>query len=433
MTNLPANPDFEQIRFQAKDILKAHRTKNSSCCKVLRNLVRFSDVSDSAILASEIKLQEVQFALAMEYGFETWRDLKEVVSSRASSSTATIQREGAKTWLAGVPALNCRNEAGCVPPGQTSVIAALSRCLETAGEKTSYELLMGLSSHAFRFQFDWCPSAPHAFCGFNTADPAVRAYGYSLTQHSTARPSHREDLDEPDELSPAFRAAMLSIEMGIPGLMDWEESSVLCGYERPEKGIAGLLGPGGKSIEKLPWSVGILNKESTTPQRRDSISWSLKTAIQNAHATTLSGFSFAENQVMTYPAGLAAWRKWIGELNEAPEGFDYKEAQLGNAWTYECLLDARRSAAVYLNGLISECAEAAQELAASAEHYRTVGDILEDGWAARNVWEEEPERWAAKETRHRQAATLQNAMNSEEKAVGALAAVVERLEGSASS
>jgi hypothetical protein len=432
MTALPSNPDFEQIRFQAKDILKAHRQENTSCCKVLRNLIRFSEVSDSEILASEIKLQEVQFALAMAYGFETWGDLKHVVSDRPSSSSATFRREGDKTWLTGMAPLNCRKESGCVSPGQTSVIAALSQCLETVGEKASYEMLMGLSTHAFRFQFDWCPSAPHAFCGFNTANPAVRAFGYSLTQHSTARPSHRDDLEEPEELSPALKAAMLSIEMGVPGLMDWEESYVLSGYTRPEKGVSGLLGPGGKTIEKLPWSVGILSRESSAPPLRESVLWSLKTAIQNAAATTLSGFSFDEQTTMTYPAGFSALSKWISELRETPDGFDFKEAQLGNAWTYDCLLDARRSAVVYLNTLASEYSEAAVELGKAAELYRIVSDTLEETWAARNAWQEDVELWKAEETRRRQADTLQRAMESEQDAVKALKAAVAKLESSPS-
>jgi hypothetical protein len=105
---------------------------------------------------------------------------------------------------------------------------------------------------------------------------------------------------------------------------------------------------------------------------------------------------------------------------------------LGNAWTYDCLLDARRSAVVYLNTLASEYSEAAVELGKAAELYRIVSDTLEETWAARNAWQEDVELWKAEETRRRQADTLQRAMESEQDAVKALRAAVAKLERSPS-
>ncbi len=58
------------------------------------------------------------------------------------------------------------------PKGANTVLASLASAQIAAGEDITYELLMGISSRAFRFRLCWCPSAPHSHCGFNTFEPA---------------------------------------------------------------------------------------------------------------------------------------------------------------------------------------------------------------------------------------------------------------------
>jgi type IV pilus assembly protein PilB len=82
---LPSKPSIEQLRNQAKDIHKAHKNGEHSCCAVLRNLHQFKDKPDEEILKTEVGLQEIQFALAMEYGFKNWNELK------ASAGTSGIE------------------------------------------------------------------------------------------------------------------------------------------------------------------------------------------------------------------------------------------------------------------------------------------------------------------------------------------------------
>ena len=76
-TSLPANPSLRHLKVEAKHILQAYRKGDESCCRVLRNLRQFVDHSDAEILKSKIGLHEVQFALALEYGFESWAQLKQ--------------------------------------------------------------------------------------------------------------------------------------------------------------------------------------------------------------------------------------------------------------------------------------------------------------------------------------------------------------------
>jgi hypothetical protein len=69
---VPFNPSLKHLRNEAREILKAHKAGNASCCRVLRDLRQFKDKPDEELLKTEVGLQEVQFALAMKYGFESW-------------------------------------------------------------------------------------------------------------------------------------------------------------------------------------------------------------------------------------------------------------------------------------------------------------------------------------------------------------------------
>lgn len=73
---LPPRPSLEQIKKQAKELLKAHRSADSHTCQTLRLLHRFRNASDADILAAGVKLNDCQFALAMDYGFADWTQLK---------------------------------------------------------------------------------------------------------------------------------------------------------------------------------------------------------------------------------------------------------------------------------------------------------------------------------------------------------------------
>ena len=74
--SLPPKPSIKFLKLEAKSILKAHKLGDSLCCEILRHLKQFKNKSDKEILDSQTSLQEVQFALAMEYGFKNWNDIK---------------------------------------------------------------------------------------------------------------------------------------------------------------------------------------------------------------------------------------------------------------------------------------------------------------------------------------------------------------------
>ena len=74
--SLPSRPSLEYVRKEAKRLLAAHRNGDSSLRDVLRCLRRFAGASDHDMLAADVSLQEVQHALAQDYGFRSWARLR---------------------------------------------------------------------------------------------------------------------------------------------------------------------------------------------------------------------------------------------------------------------------------------------------------------------------------------------------------------------
>src|SRR5262245_30800882 len=78
MPTLPANPNLDQLRHQAKDLLHAARRGDVDA------LGRIQAVSTQLTLAS------AQLALAREYGFSSWAKLKEEVEGRTRELAAKV-------------------------------------------------------------------------------------------------------------------------------------------------------------------------------------------------------------------------------------------------------------------------------------------------------------------------------------------------------
>lgn len=103
--SMPKRPSLENLKKQAKTLLKSHSSRDASVCALLRQLHRFARLSDEQILDSSLTLAEAQYALAMDYGFASWAALKEAVEGReherrfmhlhcGDSSAETLRRSG---------------------------------------------------------------------------------------------------------------------------------------------------------------------------------------------------------------------------------------------------------------------------------------------------------------------------------------------------
>jgi hypothetical protein len=80
MPDLPARPDLDQLRHQAKDLLRAAKAGDAGAAGRIRA------VSDRVILAG------AQLAIAREYGFASWPELKSEVHRRALLNARDVDR-----------------------------------------------------------------------------------------------------------------------------------------------------------------------------------------------------------------------------------------------------------------------------------------------------------------------------------------------------
>ena len=77
---LPANPSLENLKKQAKSLLKAQRDKDPDAARRIKaQLPRLVDAAPEAILEGELSLQEAQLVIARELGFASWPKLAEAV------------------------------------------------------------------------------------------------------------------------------------------------------------------------------------------------------------------------------------------------------------------------------------------------------------------------------------------------------------------
>lgn len=79
-------PNLENLRKQAKLILRWHRQRHYPVAAQIRSLLpRFRDVTDAEILAASFKLSDAQEMIARQHGFDSWQDLKSGISTTSRS------------------------------------------------------------------------------------------------------------------------------------------------------------------------------------------------------------------------------------------------------------------------------------------------------------------------------------------------------------
>ncbi|MEW6754269.1 MAG: FliG C-terminal domain-containing protein [Candidatus Latescibacterota bacterium] len=78
--SLPARPNLEQLRKQAKDVHKACESGDpAALARIRQHLPRLAGAADDRILQALPSLQEAQHVLAREHGFHNWNWLRTVV------------------------------------------------------------------------------------------------------------------------------------------------------------------------------------------------------------------------------------------------------------------------------------------------------------------------------------------------------------------
>lgn len=340
-TTLSPRPDLGHLKRQAKNLLKAHQRGDTGACPVLRQLYRFSQSSDSEMLAAEVKLNEVQFALALDYGFSSWNSLKHHVEHLAiTGDEVIVHRRDGEAWIDGIPKLNWSSPGGC------TFIGALLRALNRVGEPINYVDLMGLSGAAFRFCFahpNWDWSSVDGMLGYDHGRVAMDALGYEASWAEGENEMRAAFMKSIDEGRPALGIDLVCApEWGvITGYAD-EGKTLLCRtyFDDP--------GDDYSRTERVPWLNFMIGDRKPAPARHASLLASLRIAV-----TCGRGNGFVSSGGCSYKRGTEGLETWIGDLLDESR-FDPKASEAlckhssVNRFVFDALLDARESAARYL-------------------------------------------------------------------------------------
>lgn len=89
----PARPNLEQLKHQAKDLLRAARAHDPAALARFRTLPALAAVSDAAFATTPPALHDAQSVLAREHGFPSWNALRERVEE------LTLEFDGAVAWF----------------------------------------------------------------------------------------------------------------------------------------------------------------------------------------------------------------------------------------------------------------------------------------------------------------------------------------------
>ena len=86
-------PSFENLRKQAKLVLRWHRDRYYQVAAQIRSVLpRFGRLSDPEILNAPFKLADAQELVARQQGFESWQALKQGLQAMSDSTAQTTTR-----------------------------------------------------------------------------------------------------------------------------------------------------------------------------------------------------------------------------------------------------------------------------------------------------------------------------------------------------
>ena len=90
-SSLPARPNLEQLRKQAKDLLEAYRAGDPTALLRFReSLPKLAGSSDDQLEEMSLPLRDAQRVVAAEYGFDSWAQLKDHVSAGTDSNLIEV-------------------------------------------------------------------------------------------------------------------------------------------------------------------------------------------------------------------------------------------------------------------------------------------------------------------------------------------------------
>src|SRR3954468_14760566 len=127
---LPARPHLDHLKAQAKDLLDAHRRGDPGAFERIRASVpAFARMSDDQLARAAFALHDAQSAIAREYGFASWAELRDKIAALNAAPPA-MEAAAANQEAQALAAF------GFPPEAAAEITAAVARRESTAAAPT---------------------------------------------------------------------------------------------------------------------------------------------------------------------------------------------------------------------------------------------------------------------------------------------------------
>lgn len=91
-TQFPDRPNLDQLKRQAKDLLRSARARDAGALTRFRILPAFAQTSDPELARIPLALHDAQSVIAREYGFESWTAMRETVEELSLEFNAALDQ-----------------------------------------------------------------------------------------------------------------------------------------------------------------------------------------------------------------------------------------------------------------------------------------------------------------------------------------------------
>lgn len=369
---LPPQPNLDHLKNEAKALQKARRKGDSEACQVLRHVSHLGDASDEEIASADVPLSEVQFALAMEYGFASWQELRDVIVGMKPPENYEPQAHGDAMILPNPPA----------GTGEVNrLAAALHLALSYLGAPADPTTVAGDSGRAFILQADslhrpygadikqldigWWPVDHWGV--MLRLDALGRAYGIPMREIPASMAEYKAD--------PALHyrkyyeaEVTQSLRAGRPVVAVCRDICVVFGFDGGNPPLLAQVACKDKHdlqrVAEFPWTVVLLGEPSEPMERRQADAESLDFAVR------LSREEIDLSHLPGKSTGRRSWELWLSQIRDA----ELCGPHFYHANVVGCLRQDRRSAVSYLRTMADRHdGDMAAHLVAAAGIY---GDVL---------------------------------------------------------
>ncbi|MBL8029360.1 MAG: hypothetical protein JNL74_23255 [Fibrobacteres bacterium] len=283
---LPPEPNLEHLRNEAKALLKAFRSKDHDACKTLQLLDHLKSFSTEQLLKLKLSLAQAQFALAMDYGFPSWDDLRKFVNKLRSEPEHTKPLPGA---LLIDFVYNSKTKGN-------HNARSLNETLRHSGTISSYDQLMGDLGLAFILQADsnwtaWGLPVGQLDIGWWPLDAwgtlmRLDFVGKAVGQEIKILPFESELYSsDPEQHFKKHHAEPIqqALKSGIAPLIYFDTCFVISGYDAGYPPILGYCPwakePTLERLKEFPWHVVIPGAKTEPMPRQDADRQALEYAI----------------------------------------------------------------------------------------------------------------------------------------------------------